>query len=96
MEFLAMDNLGFLSTTKTGNKFIVIMLDHYSKLTRAVQTKTTTATDVTKAFGENWIVPYGIPERLLTDNGYQFDEKLFKSVCVGLSIKLMTSNVYHS
>lgn len=62
LEFVSMDILGPLPNTKTGNKFIVVMTDHYSILTRAIPTKKTTATDVARVFVESWVRKYGISE----------------------------------
>lgn len=35
LEFIAMDILGPLPTTKTGKQFVVVITDRYKKLTRA-------------------------------------------------------------
>lgn len=72
MEFVAKDILGPLSKTKSGNKYKEVMTDRYSKLTRVIPTKRKTATDVVLIFVDHWVIPYGIPRWLLTDNGPKF------------------------
>lgn len=81
-EFVTTEITGPLSGTKTGNKFIFIMTDHYSEATRAIPTKKTTATDVAKIFVEDWIVPYGTLENLLMD----IDPQLLKSSLMSFAL----------
>jgi len=78
---LFMDLLGPLTETKTGNVFLLIIVDRFSKLVRAVPLAGITATDVSSAFCRDWIFVYGPPDTVLTDNGPQF-ASLFSRVCV--------------
>lgn len=89
-----MNILDSLPKAKTGSEFIVVMTDGYPRLTRTIQPKKTTAMDVALIFVEESAVPYGIPDRLLTDNAAQLAEKLFRAVCVGLRTKPMTTTAY--
>lgn len=50
-KFFAMHNLGPLSKTNTGSKVFVMMMDRYSKLTRAIPTEKTIAKDVVRDIG---------------------------------------------
>lgn len=90
-----MDILGSLLKTSTGNRFVVVITDRYSKLTRAVPTKTNTAPQIVTIFMGNWAMPYGIPEFHLTDNGAQFFGKFFNSMRLYLSTKLLTATSFH-
>lgn len=74
---------------KIGNKYIVVMTDHYAKLTRAIEKNKTTSTDVTQIIVDHGVIPYSIKERLLTNNGSQFAENFFNFVCVALGKKPM-------
>lgn len=60
LEFLALDLLGPLPTSRRGNKHVLIITDRYSKLTRAVALNSTTAPQVAEAFLDAWIMPYDI------------------------------------
>ena len=66
---LSMDLLGPLPQTKTGNVFLLIIVDRFSKLVRAVSLAGITATDVSSALCRDWIFVYGPPDTVLTDNG---------------------------
>jgi transposase InsO family protein len=94
-EFVAMDILGPLSETKDGNRFLLVIVDRFSKLTRTVPLKTITAEEVSKAFVNEWFCVYGAPVVLLSDNGTQFVSKFFQSVCRLLGVKQVFTTAYH-
>lgn len=48
-----------------------------------------------RIFLEDWVVRYGIPDRLLMDKGPKFVENFFNAVCVALETKLITTTAYH-
>jgi len=77
---LSMDPLGPLPETKTGNVFLLIVVDRFSKLLRAVPLAGIIATDVSSAFFRDWISVYGPPDTVRTDNGPQFASLLFQGV----------------
>ena len=56
---LSMDLLGPLTETKPGNVFLLIIVDRFSQLVRAVPLAGITATDVSSAFCRDWISVYG-------------------------------------
>lgn len=89
MTFVTMDILEPLPKTKSGIKFIIVMMDHYSKLARGIWTRKTTTTDAARIFVEVLVMPYGIPDRLLTGRGQQFLGKVFNAVCVSLGTRPM-------
>jgi Integrase core domain/Chromo (CHRromatin Organisation MOdifier) domain len=94
-EFVAMDILGPLPETKDGNRFLLVIVDRFSKLTRTVPLKTITAEEVSKAFVNEWFCVYGAPVVLLSDNGTQFVSKFFQSVCRLLGVKQVFTTAYH-
>ena len=95
MEFIAMDILGPLTTTERGNRFLLVITDRFTKLTRAYPLSTTTADVVARTFFEGWVASgYGIPNVLLTDNGSQFLAKFFQTFCKILGIKQVFTSAY--
>ena len=95
MEFVAMDILGPLTTTDRGNRFLLVITDRYSKLTRAFPLSTTTADVVAQVFFDGWVASgYGIPSILLTDNGPQFCAKFFQTFCKTLGVKQVFTSAY--
>ena len=86
LEYVSMDILGPLPKTDHGNRFLLVITDRFSKLTRTVPLRTITAMVVAKAFCESWVFSYGAPRYVLTDNGTQFNAKFFLAVCRELGI----------
>lgn len=95
LESISMDLLGPLPKTLHGNQHVLVIKDRYSKMTRAIPLKQTTASIVAQTFVDNWIMPYGIPATLLTDNGPQFVGTFFAAVCLILGVKQLTTTAYH-
>jgi len=84
---LSMDRLGPLTETTTGNVFLLIIVDRFSKLVRAVPLAGVTATDVSSAFCRVWISLYGPLDSVLTANGPQFASLIFQCACNLMSIQ---------
>jgi transposase InsO family protein len=90
-----MDILGLLAETKSGNRFLLVMVDLFSKLTRTVPLRTIIATEVANIFFYESYCAYGAPVILLTDNGTQFVSKFFQTVCRLLGVKQVLITAYH-
>lgn len=60
LEHVSMDILGPLLKTKHGNQFVTPMTDRYTKLTRAISTKKTNDTAVSRIFFEHCVANFGI------------------------------------
>jgi hypothetical protein len=69
--------------------------DRFSKLTRTIPLRTTSAFVVAKAFCDHWVFVYGPPRYILTDNGSQFTAKFFLAVCRELGIDKVFTTAYH-
>jgi hypothetical protein len=95
LEFVAIQILGPLPKTAHGNRFMFVISDRFSKLTRTVPMRTTTALAVAKAFCDHWFFAYGPPRFLLSDNGTQFTAKIFVEVCRELGIAKVFTSAYH-
>jgi Integrase core domain len=94
LEFVAIDVLGPLPKTVHGNRFLLVISDRFSKLTRTIPMRTTTALAVAKAFFTHWVFAYGPPKFLLSDNGTQFTAKFFIEVCRELGIAKVFTTAY--
>jgi Chromo (CHRromatin Organisation MOdifier) domain/Integrase core domain len=90
-----MDILGSLPKTSHGNRFLLVITDRFSKLTKTIPLRTITAHSVAEAFCTHWVFAYGPPRYLLTDNGAQFTAKFFLAVCVELGIDKVFTTAYH-
>ena len=95
LEFVAMDILGPLPRTQHGMRFILVITDRFTKLTKTVALRTITSLAVARAFCRAWVFNYGIPKILLTDNGTQFTASFFQNVCRILGIQKAFTAEYH-
>ena len=96
LEFVAIDILGPLNpASQDGNKFVLVITDIFSKLTRTIPVRTITALKVAKEFVQRWICAYDPPKYLLSDNGSQFTFNFFAFVCAYLEVKNLFTAAYH-
>jgi transposase InsO family protein len=95
LESVAMDILGPLPRKIHGNRYLLVISDRYSKVTKTVLLRTVTALSNARAFCDHWAYVYGPPIYLLTDNGPQFTAKFFQAVCSELGIQKIFTTAYH-
>ncbi|CDF36773.1 unnamed protein product [Chondrus crispus] len=95
LEFVAIDILEELITTKRGNGYILVISDRYSKLVRTVPLKKITAVHIAQAFVHLWVFIYGPPIKLLSDNDTQFTPPFFQNICRILGIRNVFTTTYH-
>jgi len=95
LEFVAIDILGPLLRTARGNKFLLVISDRYTKLTRTVPMTRITASAVAKAFAVHWAFTYGPPALLVSDNGKQFASRVFVHLCRILGADNTFTTTYH-
>jgi transposase InsO family protein len=94
LEYVSIDLLGPLPKTAHGNRFLLVMTDRFSKLTRTVPLRSTTAYVVAKVFCDHWVFTYGPPRHVLTDNGPQFAAKFLLAICRELGMENVFSSAY--
>ena len=79
----------------TGNKYILVITDYFTKYVITVALSTITAADVAKAFVEKWVLRFGAPDTLHTDQGTNFCSELMTEVCTLLNIEGTWTSPYH-
>uniref|UniRef100_A0A3Q1EKL9 Gypsy retrotransposon integrase-like protein 1 n=1 Tax=Acanthochromis polyacanthus TaxID=80966 RepID=A0A3Q1EKL9_9TELE len=94
LELLCMDYLS-LEPDQSSIKDILVFTDHFTKFAIAIPTANQKAKTVAKCLWENFIVCYGIPERLHTDQGPDFESKLIKEFCQLAGIVKTRTTPYH-
>lgn len=94
LELLCMDYLS-LEPDRSNTKDVLVLTDHYTKFAVAIPTPNQKAKTVAKCLFENFIVCYGIPERLHTHQGPDFESKLIKELCNIAGIIQTRTTPYH-
>ena len=95
LEQVAIDLLGELIQTPRGNRFLLVITDRYTKLTKVVPLKRITSETVSQAFVQHWVLNYGSPSYVLSDNGPQFTGRFFRETCRLLGTNNMYTTTYH-
>lgn len=71
------------------------MTDVYSKYAQAIPCKDQSARTVAKVLRDVWFVHYGIPLRIHSDQGRDFDSLLIREVCALYGVKKSRTTPYH-
>lgn len=94
LELLCMDFLS-LEPDSSNTRDILVLTDHFTKFAAAFPTANQKAKTVAKCLWENFIIYYGIPERIHTDQGQDFESKLIKELCEFAGILKSRTTPYH-
>eukprot|EP00731_Ephydatia_muelleri_P037077 Em0391g6a len=95
MQRIAMDILGPLPLTPRSNKYILVIGDYFTKWTEAFPMSDMEAGTVAKLFVNEFVVRYGAPACLHTDQGRNFESNLVKEICRLLGIVKTRTTPYH-
>lgn len=90
-----LDLVGPLELDENGNRYILTLQCELSKYVEGYSLPNKEANTVAKSFVENFILRYGIPEQIVTDQGTEFINSIFKEICSLLKIKQLCSTAYH-
>ena len=93
MELCCMD---FLTVEPSqGYENILVITDHFSKFAQAFATKNQTAKTTAKVLFNNFIVHYGVPGKILTDQGRNFESQIIRELCMLLGTRKVRTTSYH-
>jgi hypothetical protein len=83
---VALDTAGPLPETRSGNKYILVAIDHYSKWCEAKAVADHGAKTAARFLEDDIICRYGVPKFILTDNGGEWAAK-FDVMCRDYAIQ---------
>ena len=90
-----LDLTGPLPMTNCGNRYILAILDGYSKWATLIPLKNANAETISRAFLKHWVAIYGPPERIHSDRGLSFLNEKVNEICATLKIRHSTSSPYY-
>ena len=93
-EVLGLDFVGPISPTSRRNRYILTMVDHFTRLTMLAPTRQQTAEATVNALIAQWVVHYGVPRIIHTDRGTNFMSTIMTSLCERLGIRRTRTTPY--
>ena len=94
MELICIDFLS-LVRSKGGHKNILVITEHFTRYAQVFPTRNQLAKTTAKVLFENFIVHYGFPARIHSDQGRNFESSLIKELCSLASIQKSRTTPYH-
>ena len=94
MERVHLDFLGPLPESTTGNSNILVMVDQFTKWVECVPLPSQTAEVTARAAVNEFFARFGFPFHVFTDQGRNFESRLFKAICEVLQIHKSRTTPY--
>ena len=94
LQVLAID-FTRLEKATNGQENVLIMTDVFSKFTVAVPCRNQEATTVVQVLVREWFSRYGVPERIHSDQGRNFESTVVQELCRVYDITKSRTTAYH-
>ena len=95
MQMVAVDILGPLLESDTGNSYILVATDYFTRWVEAYPIPNQEAVTVAKKLTDELFFRFGPPDQLHSDQGRQFESELLAEVCRLLGIHKTRTTPYH-
>ena len=95
LDLVAVDILGPLPERKSGNLYILVVGDYFTKWIEAYPIPNQEATTVGTKLVDNFFCRFSLPKQLHSDQGPQFESAIIATVCQFLQIDKTRTTPYH-
>ena len=93
LQRVAMDIMGPLPVSERGNRYVLVVMDYFTKWAEAFPLPNQEAESIAEVFVTQFVCRYGVPSQIHTDRGKNFDSLLMRAICKLLEIdKTLTSS----
>lgn len=93
-SFVHMDIVGPLPVSE-GKRYLLTCIDRFTRWPEAYPIEEQSAEIIARTFFDNWICRFGSPIQIVTDQGQNFESKLFSSLNEIMGTKLKHTTSYH-
>ena len=90
-----MDILGPFPMSSSGNRYIVVAVDHFTKFSIVKAIPNATSESTVDFFIERILLKHGAPTKLLTDRGRNFTSHFSRDLFCRLQTNHVTTTAYH-
>ncbi len=87
MERIGVNILGPLPVTETGNCFVLVTMDYFTKWAEVYAVPDESASTSAQRLVDEMFARFGVPDELHSDQGRNFESRLFCEVCQQLGVK---------
>ena len=94
LELVHIDYL-CLELGKGKEENVLVVKDNITCYAQAYVTQSQMAQTMTKALWDNFVVHYGLPEKILSDQGRNFESEVIADLCKLTGTKKLRTNPYH-
>ena len=94
-ERVAIDVLGPLPESSSGNRYLLVLMDYFTKWPEAYALPNQEATTVATAMLQGFVSRFGIPHELHSDQGRNFESAVFKGMCDMLGVTKTRTTPLH-
>lgn len=94
-EVICTDLIGPLPRSTKGHRFILTVVDYYTKYALVIPLRNATAKEVVQNLEEQVFLIYGAPDSIVCDNGVQFKSRQMKELADEYGAKLEYTAFYH-
>lgn len=95
MDLVTLDIAGPYPETNRGNRYILVTVDHFSRYVTLHALANQTAETIATCLVREFIPHLGMPRKILTDQGRNFESALLASLCEQLNIGKVRTSPYH-
>ena len=93
-ERVHIDFLGPFPQSEAGNKYVMVMVDQFTKWVELAPLPDQTAVTTATTFFEQWVSRFGTPLYVHTDQGSNFTSELFTELCRSLQVAKTRTTPY--
>jgi len=95
MEEISLDLMGPFPESSAGNKYVIVLVDSFSKWVEAYPIPNIEAKTVAEKVVMEFISRFGVPHTIKSDRGRQFECELFSEMCHLLEVEHRMSTPFH-